>query len=195
MADFDAVVFSYIYGLSGRSTLLDALGIFFATYLAYVWILALVVTAFLPGARQAERRAAAAVAVAATLFARFVVKPAIALTYPRPRPSLVLPDVRPLISVPAWEQMQSFPSGHALIFFSIATVLFCFNKKVGALAFGAAALIGAARVYAGVHWPSDILVGASLGTLVGFAAYRLYARRKSYFDDRLLTLFRVFAIN
>lgn len=195
MADLDVVAFSYIYGLSGRFVLLDALGIFFATYLAYVWIFVLVGAALLPGARRAERRAAVAVAVAAALVARFALKTAIVLAYPRPRPFLALPDVRPLVSTPAWEQMQSFPSGHALLFFSIATVLFCFNKKVGALAFGVAALIGVARVYVGAHWPSDILAGAALGALAGWATYRLYARRKSYFDDKLLTLFRVFAIN
>lgn len=195
MTGFDAVVFSYIYGLSGHSALLDALGIFFATYLAYVWILVLVGAAFLPSAQKVERRAASAVAAAAALVARFAMKTAIVFAYPRPRPFLALPDVRPLISTPAWEQTQSFPSGHALMFFSVATVLFCFNKKVGAFAFGAAALIGVARVYSGVHWPSDILGGAALGALAGWAVYRLYARHKSSINDRLLTLFRVFAIN
>lgn len=191
----DAVAFSYIYSLSGHSAFFDALGVFFATYLAYAWILAFAVAALSPGARQAERRAAAAVAAAAALFARFVVKPAIMLAYPRPRPFLVMPDVRALISTPVSEQFQSFPSGHALIFFSIAAVLFCFNRKVGALAFAAAALMGVARVYAGVHWPSDILAGAALGTLVGLAAHGVYARHKSAIDAKLLTLFKAFAIN
>lgn len=195
MTDFDTDVFLYIHGLSGRSALLDALGVFFATYLAYLWILVFVGAALLPGAQKAERRAASALAAAAALVARFALKTAIVLAYPRTRPFLALPDVRPIISTPVWENFQSFPSGHALIFFSIASVIFCFNKKIGAIAFAAAALMGAARVYAGVHWPSDILAGAALGALAGWATYRLYTRHKSSIDDRLLTLFRVFAIN
>jgi undecaprenyl-diphosphatase len=96
--------------------------------------------------------------------------------YDRPRPFVALPDIHPLIATLPSENLQSFPSGHALFFFAIATVLFCFNKRVGVLAFIAAAVMAIARVYVGVHWPSDILGGAVIGMLTGWLAYAWYAR-------------------
>jgi undecaprenyl-diphosphatase len=102
----------------------------------------------------------------------------------RPRPFLVLPHVSPLVfeAPGGW----SFPSGHAAGSFSFAmfaalvllrgpeyrrhpmkrTALACFMLV-------AAGGVAASRVALGVHFPSDILVGALIGATVG----TLWARR------------------
>ena len=64
----------------------------------------------------------------------------------------------------------SFPSGHTINAFAIATVLALqwplFTPALGALA----ASIGASRVVLGLHYVSDVAAGALLGLLIGLTA-------------------------
>ncbi|MFC5666382.1 phosphatase PAP2 family protein [Kitasatospora misakiensis] len=60
----------------------------------------------------------------------------------------------------------SFPSNHTVIAFSAATALLLADRRIGAVALVAAALMGASRVWVGVHYPHDVLVGAVVGVLV-----------------------------
>ena len=65
---------------------------------------------------------------------------------------------------------HSFPSGHAASAFAFATAA---GSEVPALAapLGAlAATVAFSRVYLGVHYPADVLVGAALGTAGGLAS-------------------------
>ncbi len=68
----------------------------------------------------------------------------------------------------------SFPSGHTLASFEFASVMaICYKtlpgKKVTAvISVVLAALIAFSRLYLYVHFPSDILGGAILGTFFGF---------------------------
>lgn len=79
----------------------------------------------------------------------------------RPRPYQVFPQqVQLLISAPGG---YSFPSGHTVSSFAVATVYFCHSKKWGSLALVLAALIGFSRVFLFVHWPTDVLAGVVLG--------------------------------
>ena len=62
------------------------------------------------------------------------------------------------------EASFSFPSGHSASSFACAAALTCAFGKKGALAFIPAALIALSRIYVGVHYPSDVLIGAVLGS-------------------------------
>ena len=88
----------------------------------------------------------------------------------RERPPLVYPDPKPLVSVPS---SGSFPSGHATIAFACATVIAWASPKLAVPAFLLAAAIAFSRVYAGVHWPLDVVGGAVLGVLLATALLRL----------------------
>ncbi len=69
----------------------------------------------------------------------------------------------------------SFPSGHTLAAFEFASVMVICRKMIpgkNAVAIASvvlAVLIAFSRLYLYVHFPSDILGGAILGTLFGFA--------------------------
>ena len=69
---------------------------------------------------------------------------------------------------------DSFPSEHAALAWSIATVVAHEYPGVlsQVLAYGAASAISAARVDAKQHFPSDVLIGAGIGWLSGEVAYR-----------------------
>lgn len=61
----------------------------------------------------------------------------------------------------------SFPSGHTSSSFAFATAVFANNKKWGIGAYVLAAVIGFSRIYLGVHYFSDVLVGAVVGVIYG----------------------------
>lgn len=63
----------------------------------------------------------------------------------------------------------SFPSGHAVASFAIATTIAEQTKSpvVDILAYGLAALAGISRIYENKHWASDVFIGAALGHFVG----------------------------
>ena len=61
---------------------------------------------------------------------------------------------------------SSFPSGHALMSFSIATIFahrYREHRWVPYVAYGVAAAISFSRITSGAHFPSDVLFGAATG--------------------------------
>jgi undecaprenyl-diphosphatase len=112
----------------------------------------------------ARRRLAPAVAVLAAVFVSQVLSTLMKHAVGRARPSLTHADVHPLVPLP---NSSSMPSGHAWIAFAAATVLWVIIPARRAWIVGLAALIALSRVYLGVHYPSDILVGAAGGVATG----------------------------
>lgn len=79
----------------------------------------------------------------------------------RARPFDVVEDIIPLISRPT---DFSFPSGHTASAFACAWLMLRkLPKKYGIPAVILAALMGFSRMYVGVHYLSDVLVGAGIG--------------------------------
>lgn len=79
----------------------------------------------------------------------------------RPRPFAVHPDVHLFV---APTQDASFPSDHATAGFAIAVSILLRSRRIGWLAVAMAAIMSVGRVAVGVHYPSDVLAGALLGS-------------------------------
>ncbi len=85
--------------------------------------------------------------------------------FERPRPDLVPHATRVYTA--------SFPSGHAMLsaitYLTLGALLARVEKSrrisafLMSLAIGVTLLVGASRVYLGVHWPSDVVAGWSVG--------------------------------
>ena len=146
-------------------------------------VLTLVVLAALAVLVIYRRRRQALVFGAAVVLAQIAAE-AVKLFIDRPRPDLV--------SHLDLTYSSSFPSGHAVmspaVYFTLAAMVAAGELRPAArrlLIAGAAALvvvIGISRIYLGVHWPSDVLAGWTLGSAVAMAAWaalrRLSASRR-----------------
>lgn len=78
----------------------------------------------------------------------------------------------------------SFPSGHACAAFAAA---FMFTKCKGGwwgLTYIPAALIALSRIYVGIHYPTDIIAGAAIGTLGALLVYIVFNHFRLFMFDK-----------
>ncbi|MGE0632914.1 MAG: phosphatase PAP2 family protein [Pseudobdellovibrionaceae bacterium] len=79
----------------------------------------------------------------------------------------------------------SFPSNHASNIFAAATYLSFLYPPARIYLLGFATIIAYSRVYVGVHYPFDVLVGALVGILMAFSFYNLVrALYSRHFESR-----------
>ena len=96
--------------------------------------------------------------------------------FQEPRPFVTYPEILPLITHVSSASF-AFPSGHTSASFAAALLFYRFLPRPwGILSLAAAFLIAFSRLYLGVHYPMDILVGAAAGALSAFLAPRILRR-------------------
>jgi len=79
----------------------------------------------------------------------------------------------------------SFPSGHTMASFEGAFSVFLCHRKAGIAALILAALIAFSRLYLMVHYPTDVIAGAVLGSLLACAAYQITGRIAAWSGGKL----------
>lgn len=68
----------------------------------------------------------------------------------------------------------SFPSGHSITAFSVAVCLGLFYPSLISGLLFCAVSVAISRLILGMHFLSDVVVGSSIGALLGYAAYSLF---------------------
>jgi len=103
-------------------------------------------------------------------------------TFMRPRPCTALDSVHLLVGC---GKSFSMPSNHAANVFAFAMTIWLLQRSRASLWFIAmAALISFSRISVGVHYPSDVLVGAVVGTGIAYAAVTLYRQAQTIMRSR-----------
>lgn len=82
--------------------------------------------------------------------------------YGRDRPYLALSDTN-LITHPLKD--YSFPSGHTTAVFSITVVFAIHSVVLATCLLPIAFIVGLSRMYIGLHYPTDCVIGALLGSM------------------------------
>jgi undecaprenyl-diphosphatase len=124
---------------------------------------------------RGQRRLAAV--LGATVVGERLVIDGLKLLIDRTRPSF---DLHPVVT-----HSSSFPSGHAgnsmAVFLSIALIAAPRAYRVRAViaALLASLLVGSTRPFLGVHWPSDVIGGWSLGAAIAIIAWTIAEGRGS----------------
>jgi undecaprenyl-diphosphatase len=172
LAKADETVFLWLNGLVGELPFFDRIvELVVSDYLVPVSLaLALVGMWFAGGDKLTRQKHQIGVfvalsAMAISSLAVFTINAA----YFRPRP-FVDHEVTRLFYAPT---DSSFPSNPAAAAFAIAVAVWAVNRRLGSLLLTAASLYGFARVYAGVHYPLDIVSGALIAIVVTFLTFKI----------------------
>jgi undecaprenyl-diphosphatase len=118
-----------------------------------------------------NRYAAVSAAACAALAGVFVFKALKKISHRR-RPCELEPHCWSRVLPP---DQFSFPSGHTMTAFSIALVVSYFYPGLEGALYFVAASIALSRVVLGMHFLSDVLAGAVLGSGLGISAIVLFA--------------------
>ncbi len=140
--------------------MLNTLSIFGANYLWYAVIAIAVVLLFTLRRREQIRLLMFAIVVLPLIYVASIIAGAL---YYDPRP-FVVGHFAPLIP---HKPSNGFPSDHVLWSAAISAITFSTNKYIGLFLWLLTLLVGASRVYVGVHHPIDIV--ASMVIAIGVA--------------------------
>lgn len=174
MATADEKLFLWINGIAGEFSPLDnAMEWVVSDYLVPVTLaLSLVAFWFLGRDKEARKRNQIGMFVALTSMGLSSLSVLIInAAYFRPRPFDVEGlDVTLLFYRPT---DSSFPANPIAASVGIAAAVWAINRRLGGAMLVAVGLYGFARVYAGVHYPLDIVAGALIGAVMTVLVFKL----------------------
>jgi undecaprenyl-diphosphatase len=168
LSQMDYHLFQIINNLAGTFTIINPLMRILANDGEYLFFLGILVYWFAPA--KANRRMVLQSLVAACI--SLMIGGWLAQLFYHDRP-FVTHVVFQLIQHQA---NASFPSDHATGAFVIATAIWLYRKKEGTVWLFVAGCIAFSRIWVGVHYPSDVVVGAILGIFSAVGIHYLFNR-------------------
>lgn len=157
-------LFRMINDLGKEYTFFNPFFVFIAEYTLYAVIGAAIIFLF----TNFHNRVMVACSVLAIILAEILGKIA-GMLHTNNQPFAELSNVNQLIEKAV---DNSFPSDHTIIVFAICTSIWIFKRNWHALWILVAILVGFSRIFVGVHYPGDVLVGAFLSIISVLVVYR-----------------------
>ena len=164
LSEINIELFRMFNDLGKEVMFLNPIMIFFAKYMKYFLLFGIVMYWF---TRKRENR----IMIISSMFAFVVAEVFGAIAgaiHSNNQPFVELNNVNQLIGHAI---DNSFPSDHAIEFFSICITFLLFKKNLRYVWLAIAILVSISRVWVGVHYPADILVGAILGIIGAALCY------------------------
>lgn len=182
--NIDWTVSAALNAWAGRSAVLDAIGIGLAQYALVLFAALLIAVWIWPGPIERRRnRQRYVLGALLALGGALLTAHLLGVFFYRARP-FVDHTVTLLIDHPP---DASFPSDHLAVAGALIVALWPILGRTRWLWIGLSAAIGLARLFVGVHYPTDVLGGLVIGTVWGLLALRL-APHVAILEQRVLTL-------
>lgn len=164
---FDTTWYRAVNGIAPHTPWANGLLAAYALWGGLVLLALLLVCGWLLARRRPDAPRAVAIAfctglgpVVALVVNQHAISPAVART----RPCHVVAHADVLLTC---TNDFSFPSDHCMIAGAFAAGLLMLDRRLGAVAVPLALLLAFSRVYAGVHYPTDVAAGLAIGAAIG----------------------------
>ncbi|MES5936136.1 undecaprenyl-diphosphatase [Mammaliicoccus lentus] len=164
LSEINIELFRMFNDLGKEIIFLNPIMIFFAKYMKYFLLFGIIMYWF---TRKRENR----IMIISSMFAFVIAEVFGAIAgaiHSNNQPFVELNNVNQLIGHAI---DNSFPSDHAIEFFSICITFLLFKKNLRCVWLAIAILVSFSRIWVGVHYPADILVGAILGIIGAALCY------------------------
>lgn len=168
LKELNVEIFRFINDLGKDLEFLNGLMVGIAEYTIYIVAL-LSISYFFSHNKKINRIKVLCGSITALL--SIVMGKAAGMLYSNYQPFFELSNVNKLIEK---EVNNSFPSDHTILIFSFCMTYWLFSKsKMKFIWLVTAFLIGISRIWIGVHYPFDVLVGALISCIVAVLIYKI----------------------
>ena len=175
-------IFLYLHNIATQSPLLEIVAIFCARWLPWIVVGTVIIIIFRSVVVRNHlsfsflgRWFHEIISIMITLGIALGITTALKYLIKLPRPFLTF-EIDPALIYGGYD---SFPSGHATIFFALAGIIAYYEKSTRWFFLLCAIIIGIARIMVGIHYPADIVVGAGIGFGVSWLVHRYIKNRVS----------------
>ncbi|WP_099156716.1 undecaprenyl-diphosphatase [Virgibacillus ndiopensis] len=165
LSDLNSSFFRVINDLGKDYTGLNPIFVFIAEYMVYFLALGVVIYWF----TRSNRNRMMIICGTITFILAEIIGEIAGKIHSNNQPFAELANVNKLIDHAV---DNSFPSDHTMLFFAFCLTFLLFKKRLGLFWLVLAFLVAFARVWVGVHFPGDVIMGAIISFISAIIVYR-----------------------
>ncbi len=167
--DLNTAIYLKINSVFGRNKWLDAFARAGAEWVIFGMLAWFVLAVFFAYAPDYHKCAIVTLVSFLVAIVGWAINFGIAFIVREPRPYIALQQDHSMFHpyIPSLHLWKSFPSDHAMWSFTVCFMALVWHLPMSWPLFGLALWVGWARIFAGVHYPSDIIGGFAVAAFTG----------------------------